>query len=403
MEKIALLSQYYYPDSAATGYLMTDLAEGLAKRGMDVVVFTGYPSYWGVKKDYKKSENHNAVNIQRLFHLRTDTRTKLGSVLHGLSFFSVALLRSFLKPEKRIYVIVTTPPFLPILGWIIHKVRKIRYVIIIHDIDPDISIKVGFIRKGFLTNLWEKVNVYTMEGAEQLVVLGECMAQLIQKKIPNYADKITIIQNWTDENYIKPIAKTENFFARNNNLVNSFVVLYSGNMGVNHNLEVIIDAAKRLTPDLFSLVFIGEGVKKKQLVERAEHFGLKNVQFFEYQPYELLPYTMTCSDVIVISQDIGLDGLCVSSKFYSALAAGRPIIALVGPTTEIARVVHSSACGFVISDYDPVTIANRIIELKNQPELRKKMGENARKILETEFSRESAIDKYYDLLTRIHD
>jgi hypothetical protein len=75
MEKIALFSQYYHPDSAATGYLMTDLAEGLAKRGMDVVVYTGYPSYWGVKKEYNHSEYRNEVKIQRLFHFRTDTRT----------------------------------------------------------------------------------------------------------------------------------------------------------------------------------------------------------------------------------------------------------------------------------------------------------------------------------------
>jgi len=403
MEKIVLISQYYYPDSAATGYLMTDLAEGLVKRGMDVVVYTGYPSYWGVKKDCNHSEYYNGVKIQRLFHFRTDTRTKLGSILHGLSFFSVALLKSLLKPEKRTFVIVTTPPFLPILGWIVHKIRKIRYVIIIHDIDPDISIKVGFIKKGFLTNLWDNVNVHVMENAEQMVVLGECMALLIQQKIPNYTDKINIIQNWTDENYIKPQPKTGNFFAKDNGLVNSFVILYSGNMGVNHNLEVIIDAAKRLESDSFSFVFIGEGVKKKQLVEKAEQLGLNNVRFFDYQPYELLPFSMTCSDVIIISQDKGLDGLCVSSKFYSALAAGRPILALVGPTTEIARVVHSSSCGFVISDYDPEKIANRIIELKDHPELRKKMGENARKILETEFSKESAIDKYYELIKDIKD
>jgi glycosyltransferase involved in cell wall biosynthesis len=403
MKKIALISQYYYPDSAATGYLMTDLAEGLVKRGMDVVVYTGYPSYWGVKKDYNPCDYHNEVYIKRLFHFRTDTRTKLGSILHGVSFFSVALLQSLVKPEKRIFVIVTTPPFLPILGWIVHKIRKIRYVIIIHDIDPDISIKVGFIRKGLLSNLWDKVTIYAMEDAEQLVVLGECMAQMIQQKIPKYTDKIKIIQNWTDENYIKPKEKTENVFAKNNNLVNSFVILYSGNMGLNHNLEVIIDTAKRVVSNSFFFVFIGEGVKKKSLVEKAEQLGLNNVRFFDYQPYELLPETMTCSDVIIISQDKGLDGLCVSSKFYSALAAGRPIIALVGPTTEIARVVHSSSCGFVISDYDPEKIANRIIELKACPELGKKMGENARKILETEFSREGAIDKYYGLLTGIKD
>jgi glycosyltransferase involved in cell wall biosynthesis len=83
------------------------------------------------------------------------------------------------------------------------------------------------------------------------------------------------------------------------------------------------------------------------------------------------------------------------------LAAGRPIIALVGPTTEIARVVHSSSCGFVISDYNPEKIADRIIELKEHPEVCKKMGENARKILETEFSKEGAIDKYYELLRSI--
>ena len=90
-KKIAIVSQYFFPDYAATGNLMTDLATGLVKKGFDVKVFSGYPSYWGIKQKTRSIENYNGVTINRIFHFRMDTRTKYGSILIAISFFIFTL------------------------------------------------------------------------------------------------------------------------------------------------------------------------------------------------------------------------------------------------------------------------------------------------------------------------
>jgi glycosyltransferase involved in cell wall biosynthesis len=397
--KIALVSQYFFPDYAATGNLMTGLASGLAKKGCDIQVYTGYPSYWGIKQKCKKQEIFDGVTINRIFHLRLDTRTKIGSIFHGLSFFIFTLFRLLFLVDKRLLLIVTTPPFLPFIGYILKKVRNRDYIVIIHDIDPDISIKVHFIKKGLITCLWERGNRLVYKNAEKIIVLSECMADIIRSKCKDVHGKLVIIQNWEDGHFIKPMKKDENWFAINNNLLDKFVVLYSGNMGLNHDLVPFVESAQYLKKTTVEFLFIGEGAQKDKLIKKSQDLHLMNIRFLDYQPREILPYTTTCGDVILISQERGTEGLCVSSKFYTALAAGKPIIALTGENSEISKVLKEKNCGFNLSSYNPHEIAECILKLESDKEFCNQLGENSRKVFEDEFTYQKAVNKYYNIIS----
>lgn len=399
--EIAIVTQYFYPDTAATGVLLTTLAKGLVSKGLDVKVYTGYPSYWGKSQSCKKYENLDGVQIERIFHLISDTRTKFGAILHGVSFFFFVFLKLILVKDRRLYLIVTTPPFLPYVGYFLHILRGFDYIIIIHDIDPDISIQLKFIRKGVLTRFWDATFKTVYKNSKKIIVLGECMAEVMREKNHEDTEKITVIQNWEDENFIKPLDKNQNIFAREHNLIDKFVILYSGNMGLNHNLLVFLDAASQITDKNILFLFIGEGAQKKALIKKSFELNLKNVKFLDFQPREILPLVMTCSDVIIVSQEQGTDGLCVSSKFYPALASGRPILALVGEKTEVARVIHQFQCGIVINDYDPSSISREILRLYNDTSMREYFGKNGREIFEKKFTSTTAITRYIKLINEI--
>lgn len=400
--KVAIISQYFYPDNAQTGNLMTSLAIGLSNKGCDVEIYSGYPSYWGIKQKCNKREIYKNVKISRIFHFQMDTRTKIGSIVHGLSFFIFTLFKLIISSDKRIYLIVTTPPFLPFIGYILKKIKKCKYAVIIHDIDPDISIKINFIKEGWITWIWDRCNLLMYKNTDSLIVLSNCMAEVIRKKMLFQPLKIEIIQNWEDENFIKPKEKSNNYFAINNNFLNKYVILYSGNMGLNHNLESFIKAAQFIKKSNIQFLFIGEGTQKKAIIKMTHDLNIMNVTFFDFQPREILPEIMTCGDVILISQEKGTDGLCVSSKFYTALAAGKPIIALVGEESEISNVLKRDSCGFSISSYNPEEIANRILQLESDKELCIQFGKNARKTFENNYTFSHALNKYYGIIQNLY-
>ena len=402
-KQIAIVSQYFYPDHASTGKLMTELAVGLSQKGCDVKVYTGYPTYWGITQTSKKVEIYKDISINRIFHLTLDTRTKFGSICNGVSFFIFTLLTLLFSSEKRIYFFVTTPPFLPFIGFFLKKIRHQKYVVIVYDIHPDITIKINYTKEGVFTKIWEYTNNLVYNNAEKIIVLGECMSNVMQQKLTKNHEKIKIIQNWEDGDFIKPMLKTQNRFSIENNLLEKFVVIYSGNMGVNHNLEIVINAANYLKDSEIYFLFFGEGSQKNILMKKSEELKLQNVKFFDFQPWSNLPYTMTCGDVIIVSQETGTEGLCVSCKIYTALAAGKPIIAIIGENSEISNVIKKFDCGVVINNYDAEFLAKKINELFFDENLCKKYGENARIAFEQNFTQEIALNKYFDIVKEIEN
>lgn len=400
--KVSIITLYFYPDKASTANLLTDLAVGLKEKGCDVKVYTGYPSYWDTKSKASKRENHNGVDIYRVFNTQFDSRKKFGMICNGISFCISVFWKLLLSKDDRIFLIATTPPFLPYVGYILKMLKGRNYIIIVHDIHPDISIKIGYMKDGILAKIWDKTYSRVYEKSVRIIVLGQCMAEVIKKKIQKESyQKIKVIQNWEDENFIIPLNKRENWFSKKHNLIDTFVVLYSGNMGQHHNLEPILEAAGYLKTEKIEFLFIGEGIQKEKLVKKTKNMNLDNVEFLPFQPKENLPYTMTCGDVIIVSQEEGTEGLCVSCKFYTAMAAGRPILAIIGEDSEIGEVVRKYNCGVVVNNSDAKGIAKALQKFQNDKKLCSMMGANARKVLEDNFTKNHAISKYYEVIKNI--
>jgi glycosyltransferase involved in cell wall biosynthesis len=323
-------------------------------------------------------------------------------ICNGITFFISVFWKLLLSKDDRIFLIATTPPFLPYIGYILKKLKRRNYIIIVYDIHPDITIKIGYMKDAILAKIWDKTYSWVYEKSVRTIVLGQCMAEVIREKVHEESySKIKVIQNWEDENFIIPQNKQENLFSRQYNLVDKFVVLYSGNMGQHHNLEPVLGAAEYLKTEKIRFLFIGEGIQKEKLVKKTKNMNLDNVKFLPFQLKENLPYTMTCGDVIIVSQEQGTEGLCVSCKLYTAMAAGRPILAIIGENSEIARVVKEYNCGIVVNNGDAQGVAKALLKLQNDKNLCAEMGENARRAFEDNFTKNHAISKYYEVIKNI--
>ena len=400
--KIGIITQYFYPDIGSTANLLTDLAIGLKEKGCDVKVYTGYPCYWDTKNKASKRENYNGVNICRVFNTQLDTRKKVGEIGNEITFFISVFWKLLLSKDDRIFLIVTSPPFLPYVGYILNKLKERKYMIILYDLEPDLCIKVGYIKDGIIAKIWRKTYPWVYDKSDGIIVLGQCMAEAIKERIHEESySKIKVIQNWEDEKFIVPINKGENWFSERHNLIDKFIVLYSGNMSVHHDLESILQAAEYLKNEKIEFLLIGDGIKKEKLVKKTKDMNLNNVEFLPFQPKENLPYTMTCGDVIIVSQEQGTEGLCVSCKLYASMAAGRPILAIIGENAEIARVVKEYNCGIVVNNGDAQGVADALLKLQRDKKLCAAMGENARRAFEDNFTKNHAINKYYGMIKYI--
>ncbi len=401
---VVLSTITFYPEISGTGQILTDLALSLAEKGMSVRVYTAQPHYYEKHERLPAKENYGGVEIRRITSTTLNKNNRLGRILNWSSFALSAFFKLLRDPSRYPYLIVSSPPVLPYIGWLVHLLTRKPYILLIHDVYPDIGVKLGFFRKnGPTVWLWKQLNKLAYRGASKIIVLASDMAPIVALQMGKKSEngKIQVIHNWADESFIHPFQKGDSLFLQQNPVPFRFLVQYSGNLGFNHDLEPLIEAARRFQGENIGFLFIGEGGKKEKLQALVRAYGLSNVLFFPFQSRDLLPHLLCASDLSVVTLEQGLEGLAVPSKFYSILASGRPLLALLGENCEMAQMIRKYQCGFVVPQGNTEAIVQILKQCTENPAAIKTMGENARRCFLDHYTRAQAAQKYQEILTSV--
>ncbi|HBB30536.1 MAG TPA: glycosyltransferase WbuB, partial [Cyanobacteria bacterium UBA9273] len=400
--ELSIFTQFYPPDYAATGQLIEELAIQLGKLGLPVQIFTGQPGYAFQNQLAPTIEHGDGVVVKRTRATRIWSKRIRGKAMNGLLFCLRCGLH-LLKNSNRsdVLLLTTAPPFLPILGYLAHKIFGLSYVCLLYDLYPDIAVELNVVsRHHWLVRFWDALNRHIWCQAEQIIVLSSSMKERVAAKCPEIRDKIAVIHSWADPNWIVPIAKQNNWFAQTFDLVNTFTVLYSGNMGRCHDMETILEAAKLLQKESIQFVFIGNGAKRQAFQAQARKLGLSNCRFLPYQEKQNLPYSLTACDLSLVSVSPGMEGLVAPSKLYAALAAGRPVAAICEPHSYLRGILADANCGATFNNGDAAGLAAFIRCLSADSELAKQMGEAGRRYLESNFTPKAIAQQYSNVLHR---
>lgn len=405
-KEYVLVTEYFYPDTASTGQLLTDLATGLEDRGLDMTVYTGQPNYHsGENERQPRKTRHEGVLVKRIRAPQV-RQSSLPRRLFNWTVFILwmsAVLACSVPDREREVIFVSNPPFLSIPLWMVCRIRGWDYTYIVHDLYPDQPRILGYISAGGLIDrVWSTLHARVFRDARNIVALGPVMRERIVQNAKGMVSKddVTIIHNWADGSFIHPREKSNNWFSQKHDLVEPFSIVYSGNIGEFHDLETLVKAAAEFEEGEVQVLVIGEGDNKRHIENLAANLDVHGgvVKFLPYQPHEALPYSLTAGDVSVVTVMEGFEGVCVSSKLYSALAAGEPILCIAQPDDDEARIVKEHDAGKQVSQGDTAEIVTAIQEWRESPERKESQGANAREAFEKHFSREQAVGNYYRLL-----
>lgn len=397
---VSIITQFYPPDYAATGQLIEELAVQLSQQGMRVHVFTGQPGYAFNQEAAPAVERSEFRLIKRSRTSQLWPQRIRGKAVNGLLF----CLRSafhLLKASGRgdVLLLTTAPPFLPIIGYLANLLFGLPYVCLLYDLYPDIAVELNVIQPNhWLAKAWRSLNKRIWRRADALIVLSSTMKDRVVAHCPEVTDKISVIHNWSNPEWIVPIPKRRNWFALKHDLVTPFTVLYSGNMGRCHDMDTIMEAAEQLKDQPIVFVFIGGGAKRKICMERAQALGLQNCRFLPYQEKQSLPHSLTACDLSLLSVSVGMEGLVAPSKFYPSLAAGRPVAAICEQHSYLRQIISHARCGASFDNGDSKALAEFIRFLAADHKLAAQMGNAGRSYLLSHFTPELIAQQYADVL-----
>jgi glycosyltransferase involved in cell wall biosynthesis len=223
---------------------------------------------------------------------------------------------------------------------------------------------------------------------------------LVAEGVP--ATRLQVIPNWPHEDAIRPLPASESQLRRRLGLLDRFVVGYSGNLGRAHEWEPLFEAARLLTQDPGIAFLIGGGGHGYDALKReVAASGLSNVHFQPYHPMEYLSDSMAAADLHLVSLRPEMEGLIVPSKFYGIAASARPVVFVGDPEGELARLVRTHDCGIVVPAGRGDLLAEGIRAIAADPARLQRQGANARHMLDTQFSRAGAHDRWHHLLTDV--
>ncbi len=398
---ICFFNRSYWPDQAATGQLLTELAQDLVTDyGCHVSVVAGPAlhacersniSLWPVRR-----EEHRGVRILRANGTRLPRGKFVARAANYLTYFASACAATLQIGAQDVIVSLTDPPILGLAALSAARRAGARFVFLCEDIFPEVACLLEDFHNATVNRTLNRVNRRLLREADAVVALGDRMKSRLVVEKGARPDRVHVIHNWADCEAIEPGAK-DNAFSRAHGLQDKFVVMHSGNVGLSQNLDLLIDAAAQLqSREQLVFAVVGDGARRGPLQDLVRQRGLTNVRFFPYQPKELLHQSFATADAFVVSLKPGLEGYIVPSKLYGILAAGRPFVAAVDPSCEVATIASTQSCGLVAPPGNPGALVDAIARLYADRSLARSMGENARRAA-WQFDRRAAVRAYYDL------
>ena len=271
------------------------------------------------------------------------------------------------------------------LSWWFWKTKNIAYLVSLRGADvPGYSDRFTFVYK-LLTPLIKTI----WRDARFVVSNSQGLKDLALKSAPKQT--IDIIYNGID---------TQEFFPRKNSTESTKNIIVVSRLTQRKGIEYLVEAMSEVTKIIPSarLILAGDGNSRNDLEEKTRSVGLeKSVIFRGLVPHDLLAQEIyQKADVFVLpSLNEGM-----SNTMLEALASGLPLIAT--PTGGSEELILENWNGFVVPMKNSQALAEKIIAILENNDLRVRLGENSRQKAET-LSWEKVAENYQELYQKISE
>lgn len=396
-----LVTQYFPPEIGGGSQRSIGFVEELIKQGVDVSVVTPFPSYLisNVKTKWKLYEKYEkeGYTLYETFVFASDRGSFLKRMIYYLSFVVSAIIVITFKLEKINYLMTVSPPlFTGIVGIVIKKIKRVKFIFDIGDLWPESAIQLGFLKNKTVINLAEKLERAIYRNADIVNLVTKRTLNKIKELHP-YIKKILYVPNFVNTSKFFKIEKNSELLNKLN-LDGKLIFGYAGNLGSAQGIKIITDAAER-TKDNHHIMYIiiGDGVERNDIENAIKVKNLNNVLLLPpVSRDEVVKYVTLFDAMIIPLVKNELFKITIPSKLYESMAAEVPVLLCVDG--EARKIVEEYKCGFYVEPENDKMLSDKIIEFSNNPELLLEFGKNGRRGAIEQFSREKVISDFYNEL-----
>lgn len=391
-----IVTEVFFPDEVSTALIMTEIAQKKLDYG-NVSVICGPGGY---EKTYmaQKLSLDERIKIHRVTIPDLD-KNKLISRILRLAFLSCKMSYSILTKVKKgdNVLLVTNPAFLIILVAFIKKIKDFNLTILVHDVFPENLVPAGIATADSAKyKLMGRLYNFSYRKANQLIVLGEDMKKLMQEKLSGkgkVVPPIEIIPNWANPE-LKPVSiDSSDYYSLD--LKDKIVIGFCGNLGRLQGLSEFVSLFEQAANTHLSLVLVGDGALKNELLQEIEEKKLTNIHLVGSRSRKEEINFLNACDIGLITLKEGMKGLGVPSKTYNLMAVGKPLLYVGDKESEIDRYVDAFGCGWSYnwSQADDIVAFLKSITSESLGDIKDK-GAHSLNAVNENFTKEKVLSKF---------
>lgn len=294
------------------------------------------------------------------------------------------------KYRKHEVFFVSIPP----MGYLLNLLVSNRFSMVVWDVYPDVFKITGMKETHWLYKTWASLNKKSFKKAFRLFTIGNKMADLLEVYVSR--KKLIIQPIWSIFQANERVMKEQNPFIKEHNLQDKFIIQYSGNIGLTHKVEVVVEIAE-LLKDNPNIVFqiIGRGPRVPALQKMVEEKNLPNCMFLPFQSDEMFPFSLSAADLgIVILDELTSKG-SVPSKSYNLMSYGIPSIYIAGEDSELHDYAQNYNAAKCFTERELNKAKEFILQISTNEQQWDEMSKNAMNTSKL-FRRDNA-DKFVEL------
>jgi hypothetical protein len=282
------------------------------------------------------------------------------------------------------------------MGYLLNLLLPHRFSMVIWDLYPDTFKVTGMTEHHPLYRFWGWLNRKSFRKAYRVFTIGEVLADAIAKYVDR--NKLKVHPIWSMYDKRERVPRDKNLFIKQHELQDKFIVQYSGNIGVTHNVELMIDLAEEFKANpriLFQI--IGRGPRLQVIEDLVKVRSLPNVQFLPFQSEEIFPHSISAADLGVVILNDKVSRGSVPSKAYNLMSFGIPSLYISSPDSQLAIDARRYGHARCFSASQQSAMVDFINQISQSSELRVLMSQAARKASDDYLPRNSVkfVESYF--------
>jgi len=381
---------YLYPDDVVSAVHVSELCEELVRRGWAV---TAMPSNRCCREDgisYPRTDQWKGVTIRRIWRPALSRASALGRFLNAIWMVGRWSLAAFQNSPD--VVIVGTDPILSVTVAIVWKLVRPRTRVAhwCFDLYPEAAIEDGILRRdGWLVALLKPLLRRAYGCCDLLADIGSCMSDRLQAYQPRGRQVTLTPWALSEPRGPLPVDPQERQVIFG---TAPLALMYSGNFGRAHSSDLMLELLNQLAPYEARLALSVRGNRAAALIEQVE--STPNVKIVPFAKQSDLDLRLSAADIHVVTLREEWTGTVVPSKFFGALAVGRPVLFVGSPKSAVARWIVKYRVGWVLTESSIQEVLTELIDFADDAAARAKMFTHCHAIYRLHFSKKSVADQW---------